>query len=269
MDLHTVETYLRPTEIGSVSTWEPGWAWLAGGTWLFSEPQPTLNTLIDLERLNWAEIEVGQDHIAIGATCTLTQLINHPWNNDWQATAAFKAAVSALAASFKVTHLATIGGNLCLALAVGVMAPLMVLLDATYEIWHPQFEPRFIAASDFQLGVQKTALKPGEVLRRISIPQAAMLWKTNVQRFGIAATDPALSLVMAAFDPIHSKVRLSLGACVPAPHLLEFNGFPTTAEVFEKLRSVNWLQDARASAVYRQQMTEVLISRALRSLQTQ
>jgi CO/xanthine dehydrogenase FAD-binding subunit len=266
MDLHTIETYLRPSNLESVPNWKPGWAWLAGGTWLFSEPQPALNTLVDLEPLNWSEIEIEQDCVAIGATCTFAQLLNYPWQPEWLAAQAFQGAVSALAASFKVTHLATIGGNLCLALAVGVMAPLMVLLDATYEIWSPNGGSRSIAARDFQLGVQKTALHPGEVLRRVLIPKASLHWRTSVQRFGIAATDPALSLVMVARLPETGAIRISLGACVPAPHLLVFEDLPAPQQVAEMGRSLPWLQDARASATYRQHITEILITRALQEL---
>ncbi len=266
MDLNHVETYLRPTSLEAVQDWQQGWAWLAGGTWLFSEPQPAIDTLVDLEPLNWSEIEFGKDFLEIGATCTFSQLLSYPWLPEWKATSAFKEAVSALAASFKVTHLATIGGNLCLALAVGVMAPLMVLLDATYEIWSPGDSPRLIAAKDFQLGIQKTALQPGEVLRRVLIPQTSLYWSTSFQRFGIAATDPALSLVMAAHDRKTLKTRISLGACVAAPCLLGFSEFPTNEQVVAATRSLSWLQDARASATYRQHITKILIARALEEL---
>ncbi|UBF26074.1 FAD binding domain-containing protein [Kovacikia minuta CCNUW1] len=265
MDLHTIETYLRPTHFAAVD-WKPGWAWLAGGTWLFSEPQPTLNTLVDLDPLGWAEVEQDEARLAIGATCTFAQLLNYPWEIEWRAIAALKDAIAALAASFKVTHLATIGGNLCLALAVGVMAPLMVLLAATYEIWSPTASARFIAAQDFQLGIQKTTLQPGEVLRRIWIPKSSLSWQTNVQRFGIAATDPALSLVMVARHPATSATRISLGACVAIPYLMEFSQLPTPEELAEALQSVNWLQDFRASAQYRQQITKVLIHRSLQEV---
>lgn len=30
MDLHSVETYLRPTDLEEVRNWQPGWARLAG-----------------------------------------------------------------------------------------------------------------------------------------------------------------------------------------------------------------------------------------------
>ncbi len=265
MDLHNIETYLRPTDLEVVQNWNQGWAWLAGGTWLFSEPQPHLNTLVDLEPLGWTEIEFDGEQLAIGATCTFSQLLNYPWSEEWKAIAALKSAISALAASFKVTHLATIGGNLCLALAVGVMAPVMILLDATYEIWSPNAAPRYVAASTFQLGIQKTVLQPGEVLRRIWISRSSLLWHSAFQRMGIAATDPALSLVAVACNPETTAIRISLGACVPAPHLLEFPHKPTKEQVVDALATVNWLEDARASASYRQQVTKVLIERTLQA----
>ena len=264
MDLHSIKTYLRPNSLEGVQNWQQGWAWLAGGTWLFSEPQPNLNTLIDLEPLDWSEIELSNEHLVIGATCTFAQLLNYPWLPEWRAIAVFKSAISALSASFKVTHLATVGGNLCLALAVGVMAPVMVLLDATYEIWSPSALPRYVAARSFQLGIQKTVLQPGEVLRRIWIPQTALLWHCEWQRVGIAETDPALSLVATAYT--ESAVRISLGACVATPQLLEFPQKPTPEQVTDALQTVNWLEDARASAFYRQQVTKVLIERTLQTL---
>ena len=266
MDLDNIETYLRPTHLEAVQNWNQGWAWLAGGTWLFSEPQPHLNTLVDLEPLGWSEIEFDGERLALGATCTLTQLLSYPWSAEWRAIAALKSAISALAASFKVTHLATIGGNLCLALAVGVMAPVMVLLDATYEIWSPNAAPRYVAARDFQLGIQKTVLQPGEVLRRVWISQSSLLWHSAFQRMGIAATDPALSLVVTAWNPQTTAIRISLGACVPAPHLLEFLQKPTPEQLTDDLQTVNWLEDVRASAFYRQQVTKVLIERTLQAL---
>jgi CO/xanthine dehydrogenase FAD-binding subunit len=266
MDLHSIETYVRPTSLDTVPEWQPGYAWLAGGTWLFSESQPHLTTLIDLQPFDWSAIESDGETLAIGATCTFTQLLHYPWSEDWQAIAIFNHAVSALAASFKVTHLATVGGNLCLALAVGVMAPVMVMLNATYELWSPTAPPRYVAAHAFQQGIRKTALQAGEVLRRIWIPTASLVWQTSFQRFGIAATDPALSLVAIGCDRSTSATRISLGACVPAPVLLEFASSPTMAEITAALDTIPWLTDARASAAYRKQMTTVLIKRGLEEM---
>jgi CO/xanthine dehydrogenase FAD-binding subunit len=270
MDLHNIITYLRPNHAAAISeagqNWHPDWAWLAGGTWLFSEPQPHLTTLVDLEPLGWSDIEFDHERLAIGATCTFAQLLNYPWSSEWQAIAALKSAISALAASCKVTHVATVGGNLCLALAVGVIAPIMVMLNAVYEIWVPNAPPRYVAARDFQIGIQQTLLQPGEVLRRIWISHSSLLWHTTFQRIGIAATDPALSLVAIALHPQTSATRISLGACVAAPDLLEFPQIPTAEQLATALQTINWLEDARASAVYRQQATKVLIERGLQAI---
>ena len=53
MNLNTIQAVQRPTSAAEVTSWRDGVAWLAGGTWLYSEPQPALDTLIDLEGLGW------------------------------------------------------------------------------------------------------------------------------------------------------------------------------------------------------------------------
>jgi hypothetical protein len=53
MDLHTVTKVQCPANADEIKGWEVGSAWLAGGTWLFSEPQPQTCTLIDIESFRW------------------------------------------------------------------------------------------------------------------------------------------------------------------------------------------------------------------------
>ena len=48
MNLTTIRSVQRPASADAITAWREGNAWLAGGTWLFSEPQPALDTLIDL-----------------------------------------------------------------------------------------------------------------------------------------------------------------------------------------------------------------------------
>lgn len=266
MDLHNITALIQPRELNAVSDWNASMAWLAGGTWLFSEPQPQLTTLIDLEPLNWAEIEASESWLKIGSMCTLEQLQAYPWPTQWCATGVFKEAIAALAASFKVVQQATIGGNICLALAVGVIPPVMVLLDAVYELWSANQPPRLIAAKDFQTGVRETVLRPGEVLRRVLIPHRFLDWRTTVQKLSIAATDPSISLVCAAVNPTDSTLRVSLGASVAAPTLVQFSQLPSAQEIRGSLASIDWLQDLRASAGYREQVTQVLIQRAIATL---
>ncbi|MEB3210478.1 MAG: hypothetical protein VKL39_03960, partial [Leptolyngbyaceae bacterium] len=70
MDLHNIDTYLKPSHMDELPAWESGWAWLAGGTWLFSEPQPALTTLVDMRQFGWNELDCREEGLVIGATCT-------------------------------------------------------------------------------------------------------------------------------------------------------------------------------------------------------
>jgi len=65
MDLNTITEVMRPADADAVKKWESGYAWLAGGTWLFSEPQVKTHTLIDLQSLNWPALTVSPEGLKI------------------------------------------------------------------------------------------------------------------------------------------------------------------------------------------------------------
>ncbi len=264
MDLPKIESYLCPPDLTSVKNWGEDWAWLAGGTWLFSEPQPRLKTLVEMQNLGWSELEIINREVAIGATCTLKKLeeFQHP---DYPALEVFKKAIAALAASWKVVNVATVGGNLCLALAVGTLAPVMIVLGARYELINPVFGSLWLDAKDFQTGIQKTRLQFGEVLRKVVIPADYLQWQISYDRLGIAATDPALAIVVIAYHAPSQRVRIVIGASVPAPQLLEFDFVPDEQQL-EAVMELDWLEDARASGIYRRHLTKVLVMRSLQKL---
>lgn len=58
MDLNRVTEFYQPTSLATVPKWKEGFAWLAGGTWLFSEPQPSVCALIDLDTLSWPALQL-------------------------------------------------------------------------------------------------------------------------------------------------------------------------------------------------------------------
>ncbi|MBW4561482.1 MAG: FAD binding domain-containing protein [Mojavia pulchra JT2-VF2] len=268
MDLPNVEGYLSPDDVQSITNWGNGWAWLAGGTWLFSEPQPYLKVLVDTQHLGWSEIEIQKNYLIIGATCPLIKLLEYSWSSEWIAVEGLKSAVSALAASLKVINVATVGGNICLALSVGTLAPIMVALDASYEIWNLKGESRQVAAKDFQIGSRQTILHPGEILRRVIIPLSNLTWQINYQRFSIAVTDPALAIVVSARN--NQKLRCVIAASVAAPRLLEFDKIELSETQFTALlTNENFIEDARASANYRREIIIVLFRRCLQQLKCQ
>jgi CO/xanthine dehydrogenase FAD-binding subunit len=114
--------------------WRPGDAWLAGGTWLFSEPQPALTRLLDLHAFGWTALQVSPDGLDIAATCTLAELARQEFP-PWQAASLVGQCCAALLGSFKVWNTATVGGNICLALPAGPMISLTAALDGVAEIW--------------------------------------------------------------------------------------------------------------------------------------
>lgn len=74
MDLNTVEMVSVPTRRDELWPLGPSDAILAGGTWLFSEPQVGLRRLVNITRLGWQPIEVDASGIELAATCTLAEL---------------------------------------------------------------------------------------------------------------------------------------------------------------------------------------------------
>src|ERR1700731_1592572 len=68
MDLNTINEVAHPATRAQLPVWTAGDAWLAGGTWLFSEPQVHLTRLIDLTDFKWPALPIGNTGLPIPAT---------------------------------------------------------------------------------------------------------------------------------------------------------------------------------------------------------
>ena len=269
MDLYSVEKYLRPKSLTEVSDWQPDWNWLAGGTWIFNEVQPQVKTLVDMQRLNWSEIEVNSEGLSIGATCIQNDLLDFSFPDAWTATAALKDAVRELA-SFKLSHAATVGGNICLALSASTFAPAMIALNASYEIWRPNGEAYTVKAVDFQTAPQETILQPGEVLRSIKIPIWNLAqWQTSFKRMAVCTAGYAIAIVVTAYHPQTQQVRFGIGGSVKAPRSIKFDSVPTPEDIVRANGGSPqhiYIDDERGSAAYRRHITQVLMQRGITEL---
>jgi hypothetical protein len=85
VDLNTIGEIARPKAGSKTIDWRDGEAWLAGGTWLFSEPQPHLRRLIDLRGLNWPQLTVSERGLEIAATCEIAKLVALTAPAEWNA----------------------------------------------------------------------------------------------------------------------------------------------------------------------------------------
>ena len=100
MDLNTITAVARPKVRSELPVWTAGDAWLAGGTWLFSEPQTHLHRLIDLASLSWPALTIDANGLSIAATCTVAELDAFASPPDWLAATLINQCCRAFLASF-------------------------------------------------------------------------------------------------------------------------------------------------------------------------
>src|SRR5256886_7362333 len=174
MDLNTITEVAHPRTRAQLPVWTAGDAWLAGGTWLFSEPQVHLTRLIDLTDLKWPALTIGENELTIAATCTVAQLDALACPPEWLAPPVIHQCCRAFLASFKIWKTATVGGNLCMSLPAGPMISLTAALDGTCALWKADAGEQKMPVAEFVTGNQRNRLTPGDLLPQIDIPIAAL-----------------------------------------------------------------------------------------------
>lgn len=225
MDLHTIETLIRLRSRADLPEWQDGDAWLAGGTWLYSEPQPALRRLIDLTTLGWAPHEVGRKSLTLSATCTVAALERLELPGSWIAAPLVGQCCRALLGSFKVWNGATVGGNLCLALPAGPIIALAAALEGECLLWAPDGGERRLPVTEFVRGPQSTALAPGEILRSLTLPAAALSRRTAFRRISLSPHGRSGALLIGTRDA-DGSFALTVTAAVRRPLRLAFPHLP-------------------------------------------
>lgn len=227
MDLGTIEQLITgagPTD------WRPGDAWLAGGTWLFSEPQPQLRRLLNLAAAGWPALTVSPDALVISATATIAELYRFESPPDWLAGPLIRQCCQAFLASFKIWNLATVGGNLANALPAGPMISLTAALGGRCTIWSPSGETRGLDVVDLIVGNNRHALGPGELIRSITLPVAALRSRTAFRQESLSPLGRSAALLIGRQDEDGDFV-LTVTASTVRPIRLAFAGLPGDAEL--------------------------------------
>src|SRR3954466_178833 len=185
MNLNTIVEVKRPTSPDEIGPWHDGCAWLAGGTWLFSEPQVATHTLIDLNRLGWLPLTPSAAGLEIAATCRIADLHAFAGPAEWRAVALFRDCIDAFLMSFKIWNAATVGGNICMSLPAGAMISLTAALEGVCTLWPRNGEPREVSVVDFVTGNHRNILQKGELLRNIHLPAAALSKRTAMRQVSL------------------------------------------------------------------------------------
>lgn len=260
MDLNTVTEIARPRQRADLSTWRPGDAWLAGGTWLFSEPQPAVNRLIDIVDLNWPALEITDRGLRIAATCKIAELDALALPSDWTAAAPlFNQCCRSFLASFKIWNMATVGGNLCMALPAGPMISLTTALDGMCTIWTPDGTDRRVAAIDFVLGPQRNALAPGELLRSIELPVSALRRRAAFRQIALSPLGRSAALLIGTLTPASEAFTLTITASTPRPISFAFRGLPSAAALHDRIEAEippsGYFDDVHGAPAWRRHVT--------------
>ncbi|MFB3882769.1 MAG: xanthine dehydrogenase family protein subunit M [Armatimonadota bacterium] len=223
-----------------------------------------------------AGIERVRGGVRIGALTTVGELLH---SDIIASDLPLLAEVARDFASVQIRNLATVGGNLCTAAPSADLALPLLALDARLHIRGPR-RTRTIELASFFLGVNKTALRRGEILTAITVPPprrrtgAAHAKLAIRQAMDLAFVGVAAAVQLAPDGRTCRAARIALGSVAPTPMrarkaeaLLE--GQPLTNELIAQAAAAaaaesRPITDLRASKEYRRQMVAVLARRVLR-----
>ena len=259
MNLNTIVEVKRPASADEIDHWRPGYAWLGGGTWLFSEPQYATDTLIDLDQLNWPALTVSAAGLEIAATCRIAELYRFTGPATWSAVPLFKECCNALLASFKIWNAATVGGNICMSLPAGAMISLTVALEATYTLWPRGEAPRDVPSISFVTGNHSNVLRPGELLRSIHLPAAALSKRFAFRRASLTHLGRSAALLFGTQSRGTDDLLVTVTAATPRPVQLRFEHMPSAdelrREIDGRIPSDSYFDDVHGSAAYKRHLT--------------
>lgn len=259
MDLNTVVQIVRPglPDLSKFIHSAQGDAWLAGGTWLFSEPQPHLRRLIDLQGLGWTPLMSSEAGLGISSTCTIAELTAFSPPADWIATSLIDQCCRAFASSFKIWNTATVGGNICMSLPAGPMVSLTVALEGTCAIMRRDRSETRMAVEDFVTGNHRNVLEPGDLLTRIDLPASALRKRTSFRRLSLTHLGRSTALLVGTLDRRDGIFMLTVSAATERPYRLKFPRLPEAAELRTRLaRDIpKFFDDVHGTPEYREHLT--------------
>jgi carbon-monoxide dehydrogenase medium subunit len=230
--------------------------------------------LVDLSLIEeLRHIREEGDQIYIGATTTHSQLQRSPLIAE--KVPALREACTRIG-SVQIRNLGTVGGNLCNASPAADTAPPLLVLDSTVEI-ASHAGSRSIPLVELFAGPKLNSLQPFELLTEIRFPVLPKGAGMSFQRLG-RRKGCTLSVVNAAAyleldgDTCH-QVLLALGAVAPTPlRMKDAEEMLKSRRISQRLieeaastcyKHVSPVDDVRASAEYRREMSHVLMRRTL------
>lgn len=261
MNLNTIARVKRPRSLDEIE-WREGHAFLAGGTWLFSEPQVTTDTLVDLHELGWPALTVTPQGLEIAATCRIVELHDFKGPPEWQAVPLFDQAIDCFLMSFKIWNAATVGGNIVMSLPAGAMISLTAALEGVCTLWPQDGPPRQVPVVDFVTGMHTNVLQKGELLRSILLPASALTKRFAIRQASLTRYGRSAALIIATVRDDGAEFLLTISAATPRPVHIGFARTPSIRELRQaidaRLPPDSWFDDVHGSAPYKRHVTHHL-----------
>lgn len=208
--------------------------------------------------------------IRIGAATTWSDLITA------DLPPAFDGLIAAAreVGSVQIQNAATIAGNLCNASPAADGVPPLLTLDAQVELVSAGGR-RELALEQFILGPRRTALRPGELLAAVLVPEPlagakGAFLKAGARRYLVISIASAAA-VLGLHKGMVVRARVSVGSCSAVAERLigleqgligcTVDDLPAVTP--DHLASLSPIADVRGSADYRRALAGVLVTRVL------
>lgn len=252
------------------------WRILAGGTDFYPAQgdRPILESLLDLTAIpELRGISKEGAFWRIGGLTTWTDIVEAPL------PAAFdglKAAAREVG-SIQIQNSGTLAGNICNASPAADGVPPLLTLDAKVELISPS-GTRDLPLADFITGVRKTARRSDELVSAVILPDVppesrSSFLKLGARRYLVISIAMVAAVIVPDRQGRVADARIAVGSCSPVAQRLkslEDNLIGCAAESglsrivgAAHVAGLSPINDVRGSAVYRSDVAEELVRRAL------
>ena len=215
--------------------------------------------VVDLNRIQELhDISTGSNgELVIGAMATYDELIR---SDAVGSARPILAAVAVTIAVVQVRNRGTVGGNLCSNDPTNHLPPLMATTSATMTIRSLENE-RTVSVDEFFQGVYLTAVNPGEMLTRVTVPARAPGegdgWAS------VALGKDGTGIVNVGATVRDARARIAIGCVAAVPHMVEAEADEVSVRQAVAESDLDPPADVHASVEYRRHLAQVLAWRAV------
>ena len=218
-------TYYHPLKIEEITnlTKIKNFKFLAGGTDLnlqrpiINEKENSIISLSSIEELK--KIKIFNNKILLGSSVTIETFLDIIEDKIPEMIEILKRFGSPL-----IRNQATIGGNLCTSSPIGDLAPVLLVLDSSLNIFGKD-GGRSILLKNFFKGYRKNVLKKDQILASIEIPipqknNKLFFWKLS-KRFDQDISTISLAININTQNHIIKDLHIAAGGVAEIPKYLD------------------------------------------------